>query len=152
MPDDTMHTVKGYQLLSQKSLTESLEDYLEMIYRLSRQQGYVRLGDLAQRLGVGAPSASKMVQKLGGLGFVAYERYGVIRLSREGDEAGAYLIRRHEVVSRFFACLAPAGDLLRETELVEHCLSPGTVDRLEQLVALLEARPELLEPPAAPAK
>ncbi len=144
MKDDTMRTVKGYQLQNKSRLTQSLEDYLEMVYRLERGVGFVRLGELAQRLGVGAPSASKMVQKLGGLGFVHYERYGVIRLTGAGREAGSYLIRRHEVVRRFFQQLHPRGDTLQETELVEHCLSPGTVERLEQLVEILEQNPKLL--------
>ncbi|HHY52046.1 MAG TPA: winged helix DNA-binding protein [Clostridiales bacterium] len=144
MKDDTMRTVKGYQMKSTNRLTQSLEDYLEMVYRLERGVGFARLGEVAQRLGVGASSASKMVQKLGALGFVQYERYGVIRLTAAGREAGAYLIRRHEVVRRFFQLLHPNGDTLQETELVEHCLTPATVERLEKLVQVLENNPKLL--------
>ena len=60
------HTVRGYQLLEQKkrTLTPAMEDYLEMIYRSSLKDGYIRISTLSALLNVRAPSATKMVQKL----------------------------------------------------------------------------------------
>lgn len=136
--DQSLHTVKGYMMLSKGTLTQSLEDYLEMIHRLCAGTGYTRISDLAKHLNVGASSASKMVQKLGELGFVHYERYGMVRLTHAGERSGAYLVRRHNVVSRFFALLGAVSDQLRETELVEHCVTPQTVARLQALNHVLE--------------
>ena len=47
-----------------------MEDYLEMIYRASLKDGYIRITTLSALLNVRAPSATKMVQKLTGLGLL----------------------------------------------------------------------------------
>lgn len=77
------HTVRGYQLLMQNKnlLTSSMEDYLEMIYRNSLTEGYVRINTISELLNVAAPSATKMVQKLSKLGLLQYKKYGIILLT-----------------------------------------------------------------------
>ena len=44
------HTVKGYEMINaaNKLLTPSMEDYLEMIYRCSLKNTYIRLNQVAQ--------------------------------------------------------------------------------------------------------
>ena len=54
------------------TLTPAMEDYLEMVFRSSEEQGYLRLNELAESLNVRASSASKMVQKLGEYGLIKY--------------------------------------------------------------------------------
>lgn len=38
------HTLKGYQMHNVGEVTESMEDYLEMIGRCMEEHGYVRVG------------------------------------------------------------------------------------------------------------
>ena len=103
------YTVRGYALLSQDDnvLTPSMEDYLEMAYRLGKNKGYARIGDLAEALNVQPPSASKMVQKLAEMGYFKYERYGVIEFTNLGRETGEFLLRRHEIIEKFLTMLGP---------------------------------------------
>lgn len=54
-------------------LTESMEDYMETIYRLSEEKGYVRAVDISESLNVQASSVTRMIQKLDEAGFVKYE-------------------------------------------------------------------------------
>ena len=98
-------TVRGYQIKQKETntITASMEDYLEMIYRLARDKGYTRMGDLATALNVQPPSASKMVQKLAEMGYLQFEKYRVIELSKKGCEYGQYLLNRHETLERFLA-------------------------------------------------
>ena len=72
-----------------RHLTSSMEDYLEMIYRRIIEEGYIRLNVLAQLLNVKAASATRMVQRLGELGFLIYKKYGIIMLSESGKEIGS---------------------------------------------------------------
>ena len=46
------YTYRGYELLRQEKLrlSPSMEDYLEMIYRTCKKQGYIRMTSLAQQL------------------------------------------------------------------------------------------------------
>ena len=58
------YTQKGYQMRSDKLVTSAMEDYLEMICRQARMEGYARINFLAHRLNVRPSSASKMVYQL----------------------------------------------------------------------------------------
>ena len=61
-----------------------MEDYIEMIYRLSHDKGFTRVGDLSKELNVKPASTTKMIRKLNELSLVIYERYGYIRLTEDG--------------------------------------------------------------------
>ena len=50
--EDNFYTLKGYSLLEHIQITSSMEDYLEMICRLSQDGTPVRIGDLAKCLHV----------------------------------------------------------------------------------------------------
>ncbi|MEW6662021.1 MAG: iron dependent repressor, metal binding and dimerization domain protein [Bacillota bacterium] len=142
--DQGFYTVRGYAMQQQEDngLTPSMEDYLEMVYRLSQGKGFARVGDLAASLNVQPPSATKMLQKLADLGYVNYEKYGVINLTGMGESLGARLLRRHEAVARFLQMLGVTEGLLEETEKVEHNLSGVTVERLILLAEFLEDNKE----------
>ncbi len=146
------YTVRGYARLRQddkSSVTPSMEDYLEMAYRLSRDRGYTRIGDLASALHVQPPSASKMVQKLSEVSFLNYEKYGAIELTGQGRELGEYLVKRHEAIERFLKIIGITRDILEETEKIEHSLSQETVEQIMLLVQFMEENQQWMEAYAA---
>lgn len=140
------HTVRGYQLLEQnkKLLTSAMEDYLEMIYRNSLVEGYMRINTLSELLNVQAPSATKMVQKLSSLGLVDYKKYGIIFLTENGREIGKFLLKRHEIIEAFLRHLGVSESLLIETELIEHVISAGTLQRIQLLNKYIESDSDIL--------
>lgn len=128
-------TVRGYELINQQEgkLTPALEDYLEMIYRICVYNNFTRVGKLSEHLNVKPPAVSKMISKLAQFGYLKYGRYGIIQLTETGWKTGAYLIRRHETVENFLKLIGNTSPL-EETELIEHSLSPSTVDDLNDLL------------------
>ncbi len=142
--DNEFHTVRGYQLLRQKNmtLTPAMEDYLEMVFRSSEEQGYLRLNELAESLNVRASSASKMVQKLGEYGLIKYKKYGIIELTGTGKELGAYLLTRHNIIEKFLSTIGIEENLLKETELIEHNISANTQKHMEIFNRFFESYPE----------
>jgi len=73
-----------------------MEDYVEMLYRCTMEgEDYIRLNKLSAMLNVRDSSASKMMQKLGKLGLIDYEKHGIIRLTALGIKVGNYLLCRH---------------------------------------------------------
>lgn len=134
------YTVRGYALLDSedKPLTPSMEDYLEMAYRLGKDKGYARVGDLAEALNVQPPSASKMVQKLTELGCFNYEKYGIIEFTKQGREIGEYLLNRHKTIEKFLIMIGVNNNILRDTEKIEHSISDETFEQLSLLVRFLE--------------
>lgn len=142
---EEFRTVRGYELLKQgRSLTSSMEDYLEMIYRICLQEDYARVHNLADQLNVQAPSVSRVIRKLADMGYVRYQRYGIIQLTDEGRRVGSYLLARHRTVELFLRNLGVGESLLTDTELIEHHLSPNTVSLLESLNAFHAVYPEIL--------
>ncbi len=143
--DNGFYTVRGYQLLGQnKRITSAIEDYLEMIYRNRDDNSGMHINGLAKLLHVKASSATKMVQKLGALGFLHYEKYGDIILTEEGCQFGAYLLRRHRIIAEFLQLIGIENALL-ETELIEHNVSMQTVHNIETLNRFFSENHDILE-------
>ncbi|MFT9056486.1 MAG: iron dependent repressor, metal binding and dimerization domain protein [Ethanoligenens sp.] len=145
MPKDShseFRTVRGYQKLNQQAgqLTPALEDYLEMVFRCCETNKYTRVGKIAELLNVTPSSASKMVFKLTNLGYLKYEQREIILLTDSGREAGAFLLKRHNTIERFFKLIG-IRDSLEETELVEHSLNRHTVKHLEVLLNFFKESP-----------
>ena len=125
-------TLKGYE--SGREITSAMEDYLEMIFRLSEEHGPVRIKTLAERLSVLPSSASKMAAVLREHGLVDFERYGNVLLTGEGKVLGAYLIERHRAVHGLLCLINGSDNELEETEKIEHYLSVRTVKNIERLL------------------
>lgn len=118
-----------------KGLTPSQENYLEWIYRLA-EHGPVRVGDLARRMEVRLPSASRAVNGLVEAGLVRHESYGLVELTPEGTLAGREIVRRHHCLTRLLVEVLDmepdrAGS---EVHRLEHMLSTEVLARLEVLV------------------
>ena len=141
------YTFRGYTMLSRKSqkgLSASMEDYLEMIFRLSGQAGYTRVLELAAALHVQPPSATTMIQRLDHEGLVAYERYGTISLTEEGKQIGAYLLHRHNALEEFLVLLGVADPLI-DAERIEHNISDEAMSGIARLLAFFASNPEYRE-------
>ncbi len=145
--NNEFYTVRGYQLLEQNKskLTSAMEDYLEMIYRNSLKEGYIRINILAELLNVKAASATRMVQKLAALGLLIYKKYGIIMLSESGKEIGEYLLKRHHIIENFLKILGCEDDLLQQTELMEHSLNPKTVHKMNVFNTFFSDNSDILE-------
>ncbi|MBE5967820.1 MAG: DtxR family transcriptional regulator [Lachnospiraceae bacterium] len=137
-------TFRGYQLANQRErqLTPALEDYLEMVYRLCMENDYTRVGKLSELLNVKPSSASKMISKLASLGYIKYSRYEIIQLTDSGQKIGEYLLQRHETVESFLTLVGNRNPL-KETELIEHSLSPSTISDLDDLLEYFRLNPAM---------
>jgi Mn-dependent DtxR family transcriptional regulator len=144
--DSEFHTVRGYQLLEQNKnlLTSAMEDYLEMIYRNSLQDSYLRINKLAELLNVKASSASRMVQKLGELGFLNYEKYGIVMLTDSGKELGKFLLGRHRIIEDFLNFLE-CDNVLVQTELIEHNINTHTLENIKMLNDFFMSNHEIVD-------
>lgn len=144
MPDNEFFTFREYMKKEDDLLTASMEDYLEMIFRLSQDTGFTRIHDLAAALNVQPPSATKMVQKLADIKFVNYEKYGIIMLSEKGRQTGQALLERHRIIEDFLKMLGITEGVLEETEKIEHTISSQTVECLADFVSFFKNRPEIM--------
>lgn len=125
------YTLSGYRLKNKNKITESMEDYLEMIYRHNQDDLQIKV--LANKLNVKPSSASKMINKLKDLNLVYFEKYGKINLTDEGREIGNYLLWRHNVLVSFFKYINKDKYKLELVEKIEHFIDYQTVKNMEKL-------------------
>ena len=128
------HTLKGYEILDNKSITNAMEDYLEMILRLSEKDGAVRISQLAAGLNVKPSSASKMADNLKSHGLIDFEKYGSIKLTLKGEQLAKYLIHRHSILNQLLCAINQSEDELEQVEKIEHYLSPKTILNIENFL------------------
>ena len=135
---EQFHTARGYEIIAQerREMSASLEDYMEMIYRIIKDSDFTRVNEIAAQLNVRPSSVSKMLAKLSGLGLINYEKYGVITLTESGNNLGNYLLWRHNTIAAFFEMLLGKDNkqAFIEAELAEHIFEVETVRRLEWIV------------------
>ncbi len=146
MMESDFHTIRGYETKkdANKKITSTMEDYIEMIYRHSLKENYIRINELANLLNVKDSSASKMIQKLALLGIVNYEKYGIITLTKEGIKLGKYFLERHNIIEQFLKFLN-CNDVLKQTELIEHVLNRETVTNLDLLTKFFNENNDILK-------
>ena len=143
--DNKFFTFNEYLRNSKKFLSPSEEDYIEMIYRLSKQKGFTRVSILAAALNVQPPSVTKMIQKFADLKLVKYEKYGVIRLEPLGKELGKSLLDRHNLVEEFLELISVKKALLETTEKLEHAIDDEVYLGLKNLINFFKDNPDILE-------
>lgn len=124
--------------------TPSMEDHIEQIYILIENKGYARVSDIAEALSVLPSSVTKMVQKLDKDGYLVYEKYRGLTLTPKGEKLGKRLVQRHELLEQFLRLIGvDEGHIYEDVEGIEHHLSWNSIDRIADLVQLLEEQPEV---------
>jgi len=120
-------------------LSERAEDYLEAIYNVQEKKGYVRVKDLSFQLSVSCPSVTEMLKKLVTLRLIDYEKYGGITLTEKGALIGRSVKDRHETLVRLLTAAGVPDDIAdKDACVMEHHLSPESLERLKMLVQTLE--------------
>lgn len=133
------YTFREYMSRIDKRLTASMEDYLEMIYRLSKTKGYTRMHELAAALNVQPSAATRMVQKLAALKLINYQKYGILELDESGKQLGASLLLRHNLIEKFLRALGVENsNILEETEKIEHTISKETLGCISVFLDFIE--------------
>ncbi|WP_018247987.1 metal-dependent transcriptional regulator [Orenia marismortui] len=124
-------------------LSPSLEDYLEEIYRFSKELGFVRTTDIAEKLNVSLPSVTKAVKRLNKKNYLNHEPYKNIKLTQKGKKLGAFLVRRNKTLQEFVEIIGSKSNKADEAEAMEHYLSKDTVSAITSLVEFLKKEPQL---------
>ena len=122
--------------------TARMEDYLEAIYELKRDEGVARVSTLAARLGVTMPTVNSAVNRLSQEKLVKHAKYGDVELTRKGREIAAEVSRRHEMLGLFLSEILGMGKEAAQRDAceMEHSLSPEAAERLTSFVEfILEA-------------
>jgi DtxR family Mn-dependent transcriptional regulator len=115
-------------------MTQSLEDYLEMVSFLS-DEGEVRVTDIATRLGVSKPSVLTALKSLEDRGLLEHERYRTVTLTKKGGLIAADIRERHYFLTVFLRDILGVSAETAEKDAckMEHLLSDETLKKMRAL-------------------
>src|SRR3954451_7969416 len=107
--------------------SQAMQDYLKEIHRLGGADRPVWPVDIAEGLGVRAPSVSGMLKRLQEAGWIEYAAKSGARLTPVGLAEARRVIRRHRLVELFLTRVLGLdwSEVDAEAEALEHAISPG---------------------------
>lgn len=125
-----------------RQLSESLEDYLEAIYNLSKGSNFARSKDIAQLLEVSRASVTGALRNLSEKDLVNYKPYDYISLTEAGQKIASKIARRHRVLNFFFTDILGAEESVSQEAAckAEHALGPEIMRRLVLFTEFLDRK------------
>jgi DtxR family Mn-dependent transcriptional regulator len=111
----------------------AVQDYLKTIHSLGGVDRVVPPQDIADKLGVRAPSVTGMLKRLAEAGWISYVPGAGARLTEPGVAEARTVIRRHRLLELFLQRVLGLdwSEVDAEADALEHAVSP----RLEQAIA-----------------
>lgn len=122
-----------------EKISRKVEDYLETIYLLQKEKGYLKIRDIADAMGVRPPSVVEMLQRLEAAGFVVYEKYNTIKMTKKGMSIGEKTAKKHEIFRKLLAFIGLDEKIASEDACeMEHHLHRATIMHFNYFVEYLE--------------
>lgn len=124
----------GDEHKTQRAFSESVEEYVEGIFRLQREVDRVSTGEIATYMCVSAGSATTMVKKLAEMGLVEHAPYQGIRLTEFGEKVAKQLTRAHRILERLLVDVLelPWDDVHELACKLEHYISEDIIDSIDR--------------------
>ncbi len=117
-------------------ITQAVQDYLKVIFKLSHNDKPVNKGAIAGRLRVSQASVTGMVKKLSELQLTYHEPYRGVRLTKAGRKIALEIIRHHRLLELYLAeALGYSWDQVHEeAEKLEHHISEEFEDKMSKVL------------------
>ncbi len=80
-----------------------------------------------------------MIEKLKDLNLVEKEKYGEIKLTYDGKNLGSYLLKRHNILCKFFNKINNKNNLYL-VEQIEHFFDKETIESIEKFLKRMEEK------------
>ncbi len=117
-------------------ITKSLEEYLKTMYILKKQNGHIRVTDIAEKMNCTKPSVNKAVYNLKDEGLLNYETYGTIELTKEGENLAKKVLEAYDIVYLFLKEVLELDEEVAKTEAekIKSSISDETANKLARYV------------------
>ena len=125
------------------ALTASLEDYLETIYHLVRENRVARVRDISASMRVNMSSVTGALKQLSSHNLVHYEPYQVITLTEAGLSRAEELVRRHTILRNFLLHVLSLDPAVAEdnADRMEHAVDAQTLERFVRFAEFVQRCP-----------
>lgn len=117
-------------------ISESLEEYLKTIYVLKKQNGNIRVTDIANYMNCTKPSVNKAVKNLNEKGYLNYEAYGTIEMTAKGEDLAKKVLETYDIVYLFLkeVLAMDAEEAEKEAEKLKLSMDDKTINSLAKYV------------------
>ncbi|MGB3688898.1 MAG: manganese-binding transcriptional regulator MntR [Jannaschia helgolandensis] len=144
MPDQPAHPKDQADRFARARESQSvalLEDYVEMIGDLHAELGEARVADIAERMGVAQPTATKAISRLKREDLATSRPYRGVFLTEAGTLLADRVRARHRTVVAFLVAVGVPADVAElDAEGIEHHVSGQTLKAFERYLANVDAR------------
>jgi len=124
-------------------LSESLEDYLEIILDLEKTKKVARTKDIAEKMMVQRGTVSGALKSLEEKGLINYEPYSFITLTQRGTKIANEIARRHAVLKDFLFRVLQI-DVEKSDAVacrMEHAMDKSSIDMLVRFIEFIDTCP-----------
>jgi len=123
-----------------KKLSSTMEDYLEAIATLKKQNDVARVRDIGNLLDVKSSSVNAALRTLSKKGLVRHEKYGYVNLTTAGEEIARNVQGKHDLLLKFLTEILSINndEALQDACKMEHAISLKTFSRLTKFIRFVE--------------
>ena len=123
--------------------TETKENYLKAIYFLEQRNQKVTITELGEEMNVSKSTVNNMIKKLSTNGWIKYEKYKPIKLTKKGKVDAALIIRKHRLTEMFLVQIMGFGweEVHLIAEEMEHLKTDRFFDRMDEILGYPTADP-----------
>lgn len=127
--------------MSDKNISENIEEYLEVLYRNGSNGEQVSTTQLSKDLGIAPGSVTQMLKKLEDLGYIVYTPYKGATLTDDGMKIAQNITRKHRILEKFLLDILKVKqeNIHDQACEMEHTLS----DEAERALCTMMQNPDL---------
>jgi DtxR family Mn-dependent transcriptional regulator len=126
-----------------QSVSQTVEDYIKVIYKLQQTAERVSTNDIARAMGTSAAAATKMCKYLAERNLASREAYYGVRLTPVGEKIALETIRHHRLIELYLVQALGYGwdEVDAEAERLEHHISEEFEERIDRLLGRPQVDP-----------
>lgn len=117
-------------------ISKALEEYLKTMYVLKKQNGNIRVTDIANKMECTKPSVNKALNNLKEEKLVNYETYGTIELTEDGENLAKKILEAYDIVYVFLKEVLNIDEKIAhsEAEKIKSSIADDTINKLAKYV------------------
>lgn len=117
-------------------ISKSQEEYLKTMYVLQKQNGNIRVTDIANKMNCTKPSVNKALNNLKEEELIKYETYGTIELTKQGESLAQKILEAYDIVYLFLKDVLNLEEeaAKEEAEKIKLITTDETINKLAKYV------------------
>lgn len=118
---------------------KTIEDYLEIVYKLQKDNETVHTNDIASEMNINPSSVTEILGKLKDEGYINYKKYGGASLTKKGLKLAIKTTDRHNTLKDFLILIG-VNENIAEMDAceMEHILHKNSMDAIIKFVEIIK--------------